>query len=155
MFIRCAVAVACLLGSVAGRAAEVLTITAENAATVAPVGELSAQGARVRLDCSSELETDGTSDAGFEPLLGFVDVIEVHPLEEIFTPSAIDGDPRKRTHAVFRWLQMLNLGYRIPGVVNTDAHYAFHGSGWLRNSIASHSEHGHAAGPRNGGRSTR
>ena len=82
-------------------------------------------------------DTDGTPDAGFEPMLGLVDVIEVHPLEEIFTPSAIDGDPRKRTHTVFRWLQMLNLGYRIPGVVNTDAHYAFHGSGWLRNYIAS------------------
>jgi hypothetical protein len=38
---------------------------------------------------------------------------------------------------MFRWLQMLNLGYRIPGVVNTDAHYNFHGSGWLRNFIAS------------------
>ncbi len=82
-------------------------------------------------------DTDGTPDAGFEPMLGFVDVIEVHPLEEIFTPAAIDGDPRKRTHTVFRWLQLLNLGYRIPGVVNTDAHYAFHGSGWLRNYIAS------------------
>jgi hypothetical protein len=82
-------------------------------------------------------DTDGTADAGFEPMLGFVDVLEVHPLEQIFTPSAIDGDPRKRTHTVFRWLQMLNLGYRIPGVVNTDAHYAFHGSGWLRNYIAS------------------
>lgn len=82
-------------------------------------------------------DTDGTADAGFEPMLGFVDVMEVHPLEEIFTPAAIDGDPRKRTHTVFRWLQMLNLGYWIPGVVNTDAHYAFHGSGWLRNYIAS------------------
>ena len=82
-------------------------------------------------------DTDGTPDAGFEPMLGFVDVIEVHPLEEIFTPPAADVDPRKRTHTVFRWLQMLNLGYRIPGVVNTDAHYAFHGSGFLRNYIAS------------------
>ena len=82
-------------------------------------------------------DTDGTADGGFEPMLGFVDLIEVHPLEDIFNPSAIDGDPRKRTHTVFRWLQMLNLGYRIPGVVNTDAHYSFHGSGWLRNYIAS------------------
>ena len=30
---------------------------------------------------------------------------------------------------------MLNLGYRIPGVVNTDAHYNFHGSGWYRNFV--------------------
>jgi hypothetical protein len=34
-------------------------------------------------------------------------------------------------------MQMLNLGYRVPGVVNTDAHYNFHGSGWLRNYIRS------------------
>jgi hypothetical protein len=31
----------------------------------------------------------------------------------------------------------LNLGYRIPGVVNTDAHYTFHGSGGLRNFLHS------------------
>jgi hypothetical protein len=29
----------------------------------------------------------------------------------------------------------LNLGYRIYGVVNTDAHYTFHGSGFLRNYV--------------------
>ena len=29
----------------------------------------------------------------------------------------------------------MNLGYHITGVVNTDAHYNFHGSGWLRNYI--------------------
>ena len=32
---------------------------------------------------------------------------------------------------------MLNLGYRLPGVVNTDAHRNYHGSGWLRNYIRS------------------
>ena len=32
---------------------------------------------------------------------------------------------------------MLNQGYRIRGVVNTDAHYNFHGSGGLRNWIRS------------------
>jgi len=82
-------------------------------------------------------DTNGQADSGFERMLGFVDVIEVHPLEEIFTPPSADTDPRKREHTVFRWLQMLNLGYRVPGVVNTDAHYAFHGSGFLRNYIAS------------------
>src|SRR5262249_23221052 len=29
----------------------------------------------------------------------------------------------------------LNQGHRIPGVVNTDAHYNFHGSGGLRNYV--------------------
>ena len=31
----------------------------------------------------------------------------------------------------------MNQGRRIPGVVNTDAHYNFHGSGWLRNYVKS------------------
>ena len=34
-------------------------------------------------------------------------------------------------------MQLQNLGYNSPGVVNTDAHYNWHGSGWLRNYIAS------------------
>src|SRR5205085_1561327 len=40
-------------------------------------------------------------------------------------------------NTVFNWLQLLNQGYRIYGVVNTDSHYNFHGSGWLRNWIQS------------------
>ena len=32
---------------------------------------------------------------------------------------------------------MLNLGYRLTAVVNTDAHYNWHGSGWLRNWVKS------------------
>jgi hypothetical protein len=38
---------------------------------------------------------------------------------------------------VFNWLQLLNQGFRIYGVVNTDSHYNFHGSGFLRNWIQS------------------
>ncbi|MFM8537567.1 MAG: CehA/McbA family metallohydrolase [Planctomycetaceae bacterium] len=90
-------------------------------------------------------DTDGTADAGFEGMFGFVDVIEVHPPHEVFLaprpgadpPPGLRDDPRKKTSTMFVWLQMLNLGYRVPGVVNTDAHYTFHGSGWLRNWIAS------------------
>lgn len=90
-------------------------------------------------------DTDGTEDAGFEGMFGFVDVIEVHPPHEVFLaprpganpPPGLRDDPRKKTSTMFVWLQMLNLGYRVPGVVNTDAHYTFHGSGWLRNWIAS------------------
>ncbi len=33
------------------------------------------------------------------------------------------------------WMDLIASGQRIPGVVNTDAHYNFHGSGWLRNWI--------------------
>ncbi len=82
-------------------------------------------------------DTDGTPDAGFEKMLGFVDVVEVHPPHEIFAVPPPRDDPRKQTSTIFVWMQMLNLGYRVPGVVNTDAHYTFHGSGWLRNWIAS------------------
>jgi hypothetical protein len=38
---------------------------------------------------------------------------------------------------MFQWLQLLNQGYRIPGVINTDSHYNHHGSGWRRNWFAS------------------
>ena len=34
-------------------------------------------------------------------------------------------------------LNRINRGYRITGVVNTDAHYNYHGSGWLRNYVKS------------------
>jgi hypothetical protein len=81
--------------------------------------------------------TDGTPDGGFEGMFGFVDVIEIHPPHEIFLTPAPRDDPRKKTSTIFVWMQMLNLGYRVPGVVNTDAHYAFHGSGWLRNYVKS------------------
>jgi len=82
-------------------------------------------------------DTDGTPDAGFEGMFGFVDVVEVHPPHQIFRVPGPRDDPRKKISTIFVWMQMLNLGYRVPGVVNTDAHYAFHGSGWLRNYIQS------------------
>jgi hypothetical protein len=64
-------------------------------------------------------------------------VVEVHPPASIFTKPASLEEARAKPNTIFNWLQMLNLGYRITGVVNTDAHYTFHGSGWLRNYIAS------------------
>jgi hypothetical protein len=82
-------------------------------------------------------DTDGMADGGFEGMLGFVDCVEVHPPHEIFLAPPQTIDPRKPTSPIFVWLQMLNLGYRVPGVVNTDAHFAFHGSGFLRNYLAS------------------
>ncbi len=63
-----------------------------------------------------------------------MDVIEVHPPEAIFNPPTADIERKDQVrYPIFYWMQLLNLGYRIPGVVNTDAHYNFHGSGWLRN----------------------
>lgn len=83
-------------------------------------------------------DLNGKPDDGFRGMLGWMDVIEIHPLQTIFTPPEADVAPQdKSKNRVFAWMQLLNLGYRIPGVVNTDAHYNFHGSGWLRNYVAS------------------
>jgi hypothetical protein len=66
-----------------------------------------------------------------------MDVIEVHPPETIFDPPTREVGGKTRNNTVVNWLQLLNTGRRIPGVVNTDAHYNFHGSGWLRNYVKS------------------
>ncbi len=86
-------------------------------------------------------DLDGKPDGGFEKMFGFTDVIEVHPPQMIFEkPEALPLRDKDRGNPMFHWMQMLNLGYRIPGVVNTDAHYNFHGSGWLRNYVRSQSD---------------
>lgn len=84
-----------------------------------------------------DLDVDGKPDKGFRGMLQWMDVIEVHPLETIFEDVA--GSPpnvNKMRIPLFQWMQLLNQGHRIPGVVNTDAHYNHHGSGWLRNWFA-------------------
>ncbi len=77
---------------------------------------------------------DGKPDEGYRGMVGHMDVIEVHPPHFIFkSPS---GDiPGRSDNTIFNWLQLLNRGHRVPGVVNTDAHENFHGSGWLRNYL--------------------
>lgn len=85
-----------------------------------------------------DLDTDGVADKGFRGMLKWTDVIEVHPLETIF--QDIPNNPpstRRMRIAMFQWLQLINQGYRIPGVINTDSHYNHHGSGWRRNWFAS------------------
>lgn len=82
-------------------------------------------------------DLDGKADGGFEKMFGFMDVIEVHPHEEIFNKPEKDERGRLSRNPIYHWMQMLNLGYRIPGVVNTDAHYNYHESGWQRNYIKS------------------
>lgn len=81
--------------------------------------------------------TDGKPDGGFRKMLGFMDVVEVHPPETILVKPGSSEFKGLRRNPIFTWLQMLNLGYRISGVVNTDAHYNVHGSGWIRNYIKS------------------
>lgn len=80
---------------------------------------------------------DGEPDSGFSGMFGHMDVIEVHPLHTIFGKpvGTYNGAPHNNT--IYNWLQLLNQGRRIPGVSNTDAHYNFHGSGWLRNYLKS------------------
>jgi lysophospholipase L1-like esterase len=77
---------------------------------------------------------DGRPDGGFKKLFPYLDCIEVHPLESILKPPAPEtaATTRRSNNRIFNWLQLLNQGLRIPGVVNTDAHYNFHGSGHLR-----------------------
>ena len=82
-------------------------------------------------------DLNGKPDGGFEKMFGFMDVMEVHPPEGIFAKPQRDEQGKLARNPIFHWMQMLNLGYRIPGVVNTDAHYNFHESGWLRNYLKS------------------
>ena len=87
---------------------------------------------------NGDLDVDGKPDEGFREMLQWMDVIEVHPPQTIFEDVAANPpNVREMRIPTFQWLQLLNQGYRIPGVVNTDAHYNHHGSGWLRNWFAS------------------
>lgn len=83
---------------------------------------------------------DGTPDKGYPGMAGNMDVIEVHPPHLIFAQGIAEHEGRQQNNPMFNWMQLLNQGYRIPGVVNTDAHYNFHGSGFLRNYLKSNSD---------------
>jgi len=63
--------------------------------------------------------------------------VEVHPLAGILVQDRQAVKNPARNLRIVHWLQLINQGYRITGVVNTDAHYNFHGSGGLRNWIHS------------------
>jgi hypothetical protein len=80
---------------------------------------------------------DGQPDAGFERMFGFVDVIEVHPPQGIFDPPEKGASGKLERNPVYHWMQMLNLGYRQPAVINTDSHYNYHESGYFRNFLKS------------------
>jgi hypothetical protein len=80
---------------------------------------------------------DGQPDAGFERMFGFVDVIEVHPPQGIFNPPKKGDDGKLQRNPIYHWMQMLNRGYRLSGVINTDSHYNWHESGYFRNFIKS------------------
>jgi hypothetical protein len=82
-------------------------------------------------------DEDGKPDAGFERMFAFVDVIEVHPPQGVFKAPEKQANGRLERNPAFHWMQMLNLGYRLPGVINTDSHYNYHESGFYRNFIKS------------------
>ena len=82
---------------------------------------------------------DGEPDEGFERTFNIIDVIEIHPIDRILNLQRFDQREGSSSgnHRILNWLQLLNQGFRVVGVVNTDAHYNFHGSGGLRNWIQS------------------
>ncbi len=77
---------------------------------------------------------DQVADEGYSRSFGIMNVTEIHPIDPLLNPSQFemrDGKAINNQTAV-NWLQLLNQGFRIYGVVNTDAHYNHHGSGGLR-----------------------
>ncbi len=85
---------------------------------------------------------DGVPDGGFKGMFEYQDVIEVHPHWDVLSMQPFRKATDNRTkitlaynNSIFNWLQLLNQGRRIPGVVNSDAHYNFHGVGWIRNYV--------------------
>ena len=82
---------------------------------------------------------DGEPDKGYSRSFPYMDVMEIHPIDRILDLQRFDVRSGKAVNnqRMLNWLQLLNQGFRIYGVVNTDAHYNFHGSGWLRNWIQS------------------
>ena len=73
-------------------------------------------------------------DGGYERSFGLMNVMEIHPIDKLLQRERFDirdGKPAEN-HTAMNWLQLLNQGFRIYGVVNTDSHYNFHGSGGLR-----------------------
>lgn len=80
---------------------------------------------------------DGKPDGGYAKSIPYMDVIEIHPLAWMLEPPTIEIQGRQENNRIFNWLQLLNQGHRITGVVNTDSHYNFHESGFWRNFIKS------------------
>lgn len=91
---------------------------------------------------------DGKEDEGYDRMRPHINVIEVHPIDCILkrTPQT-QRNGMEYNNTMFNWLQLLNQGYRMPGVVNTDAHDNYHGTGWLRNWIQSSTDNPSAVKP--------
>lgn len=82
---------------------------------------------------------DQKRDEGYSRSFDIMQVIEIHPIDPLLNPTRYlfyEGKAVGNLTAL-NWLQLLNQGYRVWGVVNTDAHSNFHGSGGLRNWLKS------------------
>ena len=77
---------------------------------------------------------DQKPDEGYSRSFGIMNVTEIHPIDPLLNPTRyqIYGGKETGNQTALNWLQLLNQGFRIYGVVNTDSHYNFHGSGGLR-----------------------
>jgi len=77
---------------------------------------------------------DQKPDEGYSRSFGIMNVTEIHPIDPLLNPTRyhIYGGKETGNQTALNWLQLLNQGFRIYGVVNTDAHYNYHGSGGLR-----------------------
>ena len=81
---------------------------------------------------------NGELDEGFSESFPFIHAMEIHPLTNVLEFGAeTNSESHITKNRIFNWLQLLNQGFRITGVVNTDAHYNYHGSGGLRNWVKS------------------
>ncbi len=82
---------------------------------------------------------DQQLDEGYSRSFNIMNVMEIHPIDSLLNPTQFqirEGKPYNNQRSL-NWLQLLNQGFRIYGVVNTDSHYNYHGSGGLRNWIKS------------------
>lgn len=77
---------------------------------------------------------DQVPDEGYARSFGIMNVTEIHPIDPLLNPTRFEirGGKATGNQTALNWLQLLNQGFRIYGVVNTDSHYNYHGSGGLR-----------------------
>ena len=83
-------------------------------------------------------DNDQQDDGGYARAVGLIDAIEVHPIEAAL---ALFADGTKLRPGMMKgynlgripgWMD-LAAQRRLVGVINTDAHWNHHGSGWTRN----------------------
>ncbi len=85
---------------------------------------------------------DQMPDEGYSRSFGLMNVTEIHPIDPLLNPTQFEirGGKPTGNQTALNWLQLLNQGFRVYGVVNTDCHYNFHGSGGLRIWLKSSSD---------------